>query len=236
MKTQRSPIRSILFSALLFGISCSLFGQEKMIQGKVTTFDSIPLYGAKIKVKSSQEVVSTDSFGVFSVQCLPGDKLKVSAMGFSGRNLRIKEPVKYVLVNLDLKPGEKNEELAAAVAVGYGYVMNKNKLQAIAQMNENDMDFSNFNDIYDIIKSRFPGVQVTGTNDIIIRGAVASGTGSNTALLIVDGVEMDSRDFGLISTVDISSITVLKDASTAVYGIRGANGVVIVTTKRGKAE
>ena len=236
MLRQKSLIRTLIISALLFIIPFSLSGQDRTIQGKVTTFDSIPLYGAKIRVKSTQEVVATDSFGVFTVQCQSGDKLKVSAMGFSSRKVHVKDPVKYVLVNLALKPGEKNEELAAAVAVGYGYVMDKNKLQAIAQLNENEMDFSKFSDIYDIIKSRFPGVQVTGTNDIIIRGATASEGGSNTALLIVDGVEMDSRDFGYISTADISSINILKDASTAVYGIRGANGVVIVVTKRGKSQ
>jgi TonB-dependent SusC/RagA subfamily outer membrane receptor len=226
-------IRMILITAIPLMGGSSLFGQEKTIRGKVTTFDSIPLFGAKVRVKSTREVVLTDSFGLFTVQCQSRDKLKASATGFSSRRIRIRDQVKFVMVNLEIKPGEQNEELAAAVAVGYGYVMDRKKLQAISHLNEMDMDFSNFSNIYDIIRSRFPGVLVTGDNDIIIRGAVASETGSNTALLLVDGVETDKTSFGYIPTADIASINILKDASTAVYGIRGANGVVIVVTKRG---
>ena len=68
-----------------------LLGQEKVIEGMVTTFDSIPLIGASIKVKSTKEVVFTDTIGMFTVSCFPEDKLKVTARGFSRKNVKIKE-------------------------------------------------------------------------------------------------------------------------------------------------
>jgi TonB-dependent SusC/RagA subfamily outer membrane receptor len=101
-------------------------------------------------------------------------------------------------------------------------------------VNESDIDFSRYSNIYDIIADMFSSsVQVRSDGEIIIRGTPAM-DGSNAALLIVDGREIDALDFGNINTSDIASINVLLDASSAVYGSRGANGVVIVETKRGQ--
>ena len=90
-----------------------------------------------------------------------------------------------------------------------------------------------YSDIYQIIEEKFSSsVQVRSGGEIVIRNAPGS-DGSNAALLIVDGRQIDESDFGNINTADIASINVLKDASAAVYGSRGGNGVVIVETKRG---
>lgn len=206
-----------------------LMGQEKVIQGMVTTFDSIPLINATIEVKSSKEHVFTDTLGMFTVTCASKDKLKVTARGFSGRNVKIKDKTKFVLVNLRLMPGPENRELA----VGYGHVKDADRLYAISNVNEDDLEFSRYSNIYDIITEQFSSsVQVRSNGDVIIRGTPAM-DGSDAALLIVDGREVDAFDFGNINTADIASINVLKDASASVYGSRGANGVVIVETKQG---
>ncbi|MFC2080098.1 TonB-dependent receptor plug domain-containing protein [Bacteroidota bacterium] len=215
---------------IVFSSSFSLFGQEKVIQGMVTTFDSIPLINASILVKSSKELVYSDSIGMFTVSCLPKDRIKVTARGFTGHSIRIKENTKYVLVNLRLQPGPESRELA----VGYGHVSDVENLYAISNVNENDMDFSHYRNIYDIISDRFTSVQVRGDGELVIRNTqTLDGNSSNAALLIVDGRQVDAFVFGSINTVDIGSINVLKDASAAVYGSRGGNGVVIVETKRG---
>ena len=92
-----------------------------------------------------------------------------------------------------------------------------------------------YSDIYQIIEEKFSSsVQVRSGGEIVIRNAPGS-DGSNAALLIVDGRQIDESDFGNINTADIASINVLKDASASVYGSRGGNGVVIVETKRGKS-
>ena len=220
-------IQIIISSIYVFYSTFLLFGQEKVIHGKVTTFESIPLIGVGIKVKSTKEVVYSDTLGLFTVSCLPRDKLKVTARGFSNQNVKIEEKIKYVLVNLKLKPGPESRE----IAIGYGYVKDKDKLYAISSLNEKDMDFSQYTNIYDIISGRFPGVQIRG-REIIIRG-ISTFIGSNAALLVVDGVIVDEGSFASIPTTDIASINVLKDAAASIYGVRGAHGFVIVETKRG---
>lgn len=219
-----------MFAGFVMLLSSSFIqAQEKMIEGMITTFDSIPVVGASIQVKSTKEVVLTDSLGWFSVSCAPKDRLKVEANGFSGKNVKIKAPTRVVLVNLRLLPGTENRELA----IGYGHVKDAEKLYAISNVNESDMDFSRYSSVYDIIIEQFSSsVMVKSNGEIVIRGTVTMDA-SNAALLIVDGREVDPTGFGYLNTADIASINILKDASAAVYGSRGGNGVVIVETKRG---
>jgi TonB-dependent SusC/RagA subfamily outer membrane receptor len=222
----RKPFFYCLLSLLfLFFSSSLLHGQEKFIQGKVTTFDSIPLIGASIQVKSSKEIVLTDTSGLFTVDCLNEDKLKVTARGFTAQNIKTTDNVKYVLVNLKLKPGEKSLEKA----IGYGHVNDEESLYSISSLNENNMDFSRYRDIYELLRGRFPGVQIKGS-EIVIRGNQTF-HGSNAALLIVDGMEVDESTFGNLQPTNIKSIDVLKDGGAAIYGSQGANGVVLVETK-----
>jgi len=222
-------IQIIISSFFVFTSTFSLLGQEKIIEGMVPTFDSLPLIGASIEVKSTKELVFTDTLGMFTVSCFPEDKLKVKARGFSRKNVKIEENIKYVLVNLKLMPGPENRELA----IGFGHVKDADKLYAISNVNENDKDFSRYSDIYQIIEESFSSsVQVRSDGEIVIRNTPTM-VGSNAALLIVDGRQVDEFDFGNINTADIASINVLKDASASVYGSRGGNGVVIVETKRG---
>ncbi len=222
-------IQIFISSFFVINPTLLLFGQEKIIEGMVTTFGSIPLIGASIEVKSTKELAFTDTLGMFTVSCLQEDKIKVTARGFSRIKVKIEEKTKYVLVNLKFLPGPENRELA----IGYGHVKDADKLYAISNVNENDIDFSHYSDIYQIIEERFSSsVQVRSGGEIVIRNTPTM-SGSNAALLIVDGRQIDEFDFGNINTADIASINVLKDASASVYGSRGGNGVVIVETKRG---
>lgn len=228
----RSRIRRVISPVICLcifaaGTNSGLSGQEREIQGMVTTFEDIALAKAAIVVQSSGDTVYSDSLGTFALKCEPKDKLRVSARGFATRRVRVKPKTRLVLVNLSLLPGDENRELA----VGYGHVKDADKLYAISNVNENDQDFSKYSDIYDIIADNFSSsVQVRSDGEIVIRGSPAM-DGSNAALLIVDGRQVSASDFGNLNTVDISSINILKDASAAVYGSRGANGVVIVETK-----
>ena len=204
--------------------------QERTIEGMVTTFEEIPVVDASIKVKSTKQEVRTDTMGMFKLTCAPGDRLTVTAEGFARQNVRIREKTKYVLVNLKLLSGPENRELA----VGYGHVLDAEKLYAISNVNENEIDFSKYRDVYDIISAMFSSsVQIRSDGEFVIRGT-PSMDADNAALLIVDGRQVDATDFGNISTMDIASINILKDASAAVYGSRGGNGVIILETKRGQ--
>ncbi|MFV0591332.1 MAG: TonB-dependent receptor plug domain-containing protein [Draconibacterium sp.] len=203
-------------------------GQERMVRGIVTTFDSIPLIGADVLVQSTKATVKTDSVGRFSVLTGAADKLKVTAKGFTPQKVKLDEKIKMVFVNLKLKPTESAREYA----IGYGYVKDADKLNAVAQMTNKDLDFSQYTNMYDLIKGRFGGVQVNGNGEIIIRG-VTSINLSSAALVVVDGVTVDGSMLGNISPANVKSINIIKDGSAAIYGSRGANGVVIIETKRG---
>jgi TonB-dependent SusC/RagA subfamily outer membrane receptor len=223
-------IQSIVLSVFAFSFTGTLSGQEKIIHGKVTTFNSIPVVKASITVKSTKKVAFSDSLGKFTVLCFPKDKLKVSARGFSSRNVKTNEQTKLVLVNLELKPDPKSRELA----IGYGHVLESEKLDAISSLNEQDMDYSYYNNIFDLIRGKFPGVEIRG-NEIIIRGGTTV-HGSDAALLILDGREVDAGTLQSIPTTDIASVNVLKGPAASIYGVNGANGVILVETKSGKSQ
>lgn len=217
----------LLFILLGMLYSANVRAQDRVLHGIVTTFDSIPLIGASVKVQSTKQVALTDSLGMFSVGCNNNDKLKVSASGFFNQKVNVKEKIRFVAVNLHLKPGEKNRQ----IAIGYGYINDKNKLSAISTLNDDEFDYNRYQNILDLIQSRFAGVQVVD-GEIIIRGK-NSILSSNAALIVVDGVISDNSILSTIKPIDVKSINIIKDGSTAIYGSRGANGVVIIDTKRG---
>lgn len=221
--------RSFLFIvAVLFAVSVS--AQDRIIHGRVFTFDSIPLIDASVKVKSTKQSVQTDTTGKFSVAVHPKDVLKVSAKGFYTQKVKLADNTKIALINLKLKPGEKNRE----IAIGYGHVSDRDKLNSIANLNSKDLDFSQYSNMYDLIKGRFAGVQVVN-GEIIIRG-VNSLNSSSAALIVVDGVAVGEGVLSSLPPVQVKSINVIKDGSAAIYGSRGANGVVLIETKRGGDE
>ncbi len=222
--------KEILFSivlsiALLFSLNS--VAQERLMNGRVFTFDSIPLINANVEVKSTKQVVTTDTLGNFYVSCLPKDVLKVSASGFNTEKVKVKPNTKLALVNLNLKPGEKNRE----IAIGYGHVKDSEKLNAVANLNSGDMDFSQYSNMYELIRGRFAGVQIVN-GEIIIRGQ-SSINSSSAALIVVDGVPTSNSVLSSIPPIQVKSINIIKDGSSAIYGSRGANGVVLIELKKG---
>jgi TonB-dependent SusC/RagA subfamily outer membrane receptor len=211
-----------------FAVALTTSAQQKIIRGQVTTLEEIPLIGAEIFVKSSNKTYKTDSLGNFRIECADKDKISFSAQGFGNEEIKTKKKTKYVLVNLKLKSGEKNKELA----MGYVNMADKDKLYAIKAIDDEEMDYSSYRNIHEILTGNFPGLQIQN-GEIVIRNT-ASFTGDNAALIIIDGREATMSSLENIATSDIKNISVMKDASTSMYGSRGANGVVIVNTKRGE--
>ena len=207
-----------------------LYAQDHVIHGVVHTLDRIPLIGAEIKVKSTKQSVFTDSLGNFTAFCNSEDKLKVVAKGFYNQNVKITGSTKVVAVNLKLKPGEKQREYA----IGYGYVSGEDLTNAVAGLNTDNTTFSKYSDIYDLIRGQLAGVQINN-GEIIIRGD-RSFQGSSAALIVVDGVIWDSEALRTLSPIQVKSIDAIKDGSAAVYGSRGANGVILIETIKGGEE
>ena len=201
--------------------------QDRVVNGRVYTFDSIPLINASVKIKSTKQIVYTDTLGNFYAPCNYEDQIKVWARGFSTEKVKLDSIIKLVIVNLDLKPGQKNREYA----IGYGHVSDAERLNSVSNLNNDDVDFSQYSDVFELIRGRFPSVQVIN-NEIIIRGQ-NSLFGSNAALVIIDGSSVESSALYSISPNDVKSINIIKDSGAAIYGARGANGVVIIETKTG---
>jgi TonB-dependent SusC/RagA subfamily outer membrane receptor len=220
-------MKKIFVVFALFLVSLTGFTQERILQGRVFTFDSIPLIGASVEVKSTKQVVKTDSLGNFSVTCNAEDVLKVSARGFTTEKFKPESKVRIAIINLKLKPGQKSREYA----IGYGHVKDVDKLNAVSNLNNKDVDFSMYSNMFELIRGRFAGVQVVN-GEIIIRG-VNSINSSSAALIVVDGVPTSSSVLNSIPPVQVKSINIIKDGSAAIYGSRGANGVVLIETKKG---
>jgi TonB-dependent SusC/RagA subfamily outer membrane receptor len=214
--------------ALLFVCFVSVtYGQERIVQGKVSTLEKISVNKARITVKGTKQEVLTDSSGLFSVACNKNDKLKISAHGFYNEKVKVLENTKFVLVNIKLKPGIKNREYAT----GYGHVSDAGRLTAISNLDRDDTNFSRYGTMLELIQGQFSGVQVMG-NEIIIRNSKTM-YGSSAALIIVDGRKVDMSYLQEMYTGDVKSINILKDASASMYGMQGGNGVVVITTRRG---
>ncbi len=220
-------IRFIITLTFLLCLIYNTYAQDRILQGIVTTFDSIPLTGASIKVKSNKQVVLTDSVGNFSLTCSDEDIIWVKAKGFYTQKAKLTSNIKFAAINLKIKTGEKNIEYA----LGYGNVSERDKLYALVNLTNDKVDFSTYLNMYDLIHGRFPGVEIDN-GEIIIRGK-KSIMGSSAALIILDGIQVDSNVLSSLSTSQVKSIDIIKDGGAAVYGSRGANGVVIIETKRG---
>jgi len=224
-------MRRISIILFLIYISNLLVAQDHTIQGVVHTLDRIPLIGAEIKVKSTKQSVLTDSLGTFVISCNSKDKLIVMAKGFYTQNVKVTKDIKLVAVNLKLKPGDKMQEYA----IGYGYVSEQDKTSAVAGFNTNDATFMKYSNMYDLIRGQLAGVQVMN-GEIIIRGGNNSFQGNSAALIVVDGIISDYEILNTLSPIQVKSINVIKDGSSAIYGSRGANGVVIIETRKGGDE
>lgn len=112
--------------------------------------------------------------------------------------------------------------------IGYGKQNKENSTYAISKIDVKENEIASYNSIYDYINGRIPGVQVIGTR-IIIRG-VGTINGETDPLILVDGVQ--TSDISYLNPADVADVTVLKDASASIYGVQGANGVILITTKR----
>lgn len=223
---------SLIFVVTLnIGIS---FAQSVEVTGVVTDTNNEPLIGATVMVKGTTTGTITDFDGKFVLFVQDANAvLEFSYIGFQSKEIPLNGR-KSVMVKLS----EEQTVLEEVVVVGYGVQKKESVVGAISQVGNEALVNSGTNNITNAIAGKLSGVMTMQTSgqpgannaDIVIRG-VSSWNG-NDPLVLVDGIE---RDFADIDPNEVETISVLKDASaTAVFGARGANGVIIVTTKEGK--
>ncbi len=247
-------LKSRSFYGFLFLICCAFtngYSQDLIVTGKITEeATGEPLLGVNVIVKGTSTGVSSDFDGIYTIKNVtPENILIFSYLGFSDQEVKVGNKTE---INVILKPTV--DQLDELVIIGYGTKKKRNLTGAIVSVGSDAIDKSNLQDPISILQGRAAGVQVTsnsgapgGGMSIKVRGNSSLNSG-NSPLYVIDGVAIESNSlsslngsekFGLnpladINPGDIASIEILKDAaSTAIYGSRAANGVVIITTKRG---
>ncbi|MFN8289906.1 MAG: TonB-dependent receptor [Chitinophagaceae bacterium] len=228
-------------TCLLILMLCSplnqLLAQNRTVTGTVTSADnSQPLAGITVIVKGTKTATTTDSKGDFRIT-VAGD---AAVLVFtSASHLALEVPVgNNSTVNATLQPDAK--AMTDVVVIGYQTVRRKDLLASVSSVGARELKDIPINSAAEALNGRLAGVTATtseGSPDAEVRIRVRGGmsiTGDNSPLYIVDGVQMENA-LSTISPQDIQSIDVLKDAAaTAIYGARGANGVIVITTKSGK--
>ncbi|MDO7172444.1 SusC/RagA family TonB-linked outer membrane protein [Mariniflexile sp. AS56] len=225
-----------LFFAFMVTISISVFSQNKTITGKVTDGTGQPLAGANILEKGASNGSLTDFDGNFSISVANQNSiLKISYVGFLNQEISVQGKN---TINITLK--EDLEALDEVVIIGYGTVKKKDLTGSVSVIKAEEALMAPVASVQDALQGRASGVQVVSSGgapgsapDIIIRGG-NSITGGNAPLYVVDGF-VGAGNISSLNPNDIESMQILKDASsTAIYGARGTNGVILITTKKGK--
>jgi hypothetical protein len=195
--------------------------KEIEVYGKITTFDKYPLKDVSILVKGTQNLVNSDSDGIFRIVCDESDKLMIRANGFVSKRIPVEEMESKtpIQVNLKLKDGEKNYELATV----FGHISAETLSHAI-ELLESKLDYGSYGTIADILTEKDNRVSVSN------EGVYISGIRGKT-LYVVDGSEVHYSYFKNIPTTDIESIAILKHTASARYGIKANGGVIEVVTK-----
>ena len=227
-------LRLLIMFCFLF-ITISLQAQtEIVIKGKITGKDNLPLPGATVQEKGSRNNALADAEGAFAIKVSKANiTLIITSTGYTPQEVKVNGNV--IAVELKIK----TDALGEVIVVGYGTVKKSDVTGAISSVKASDLKDLPAQRVDQALQGRAAGVTVLNTDgapggntSIRVRG-LSSITGGNSALIVVDG--QLGGDITLLNPNDIQSLEVLKDASaTAVYGSRGANGVVLITTKSGK--
>jgi TonB-dependent SusC/RagA subfamily outer membrane receptor len=212
------------FIVVLVLMAAPLTGQTRVVHGSLTAFGEYPVENIEVRSKKGKAATLSDSLGHFALVCMEEDVIQIRPKTFKKVNKKVTPGTDSVTINLEFINTPRNRD----VAVGYGYVKERDLTAAISQLEQENNEFCHYKDIFDVIVGRFAGVTVEN-GQVIIRGRQTF-YGSDEALYVVDGMVVNSINW--IPPCDIKTINIIKDGSAATYGSRGANGVVIIETKR----
>ena len=229
------PIRSLLFAVALAFVSQSVFAQQMRISGRVCD-SSGPVIGAVAVVKGTMRGISTDFDGQYVIDVAPGEILVFSYVGLQSVEVPIDATTKSPL-NITLQ--ETSTVLSDVVVVGYGKQTKQSVTGAISQVKGDElMKAGGVTNVSSALTGLVPGLVTLnysgkpGQDDAEIFIRTVSTWNDASPLVLIDGIERGMNDIDL---GEVENISVLKDASaTAVFGVRGGNGVILITTKRGK--
>lgn len=237
MKRQRQKLFRVVLAGVLMIFSFMVYAQERIVTGKVYDSSGESIIGASVMVQGTMQGVVTDIDGAFQLKVQPSQSLVISFLGYQDVILPVgsKNNFKIILE-------EDSKKLDEVVVVGYATQKKVNLTGSVASVSAKDIQDIPVANTTTLLQGRLPGLVLTQNGaqagndnpEIRIRGI---GTfGNNNPMVLIDGVEGSISQIAEIPSADIESISVLKDAaSAAIYGVRAANGVILITTKRGQA-
>lgn len=209
--------------------------ESTVVNGKVVDVNGEPVIGANITVKGTSNGVITNLDGNFSLKTAPRATLVITYIGYLSQEIQVngKEQLRIVLK-------EDAQKLEEVVVVGYGTMKKKDLLGATSSVSGDNLATNSNISVGNALQGKMSGISVLSStgfpgaeSSLSIRGVGTFGSGSSSPLLIIDGVPVNGG-LETLNPADIESVNVLKDASSAaIYGSRAANGVVLITTKRG---
>jgi TonB-linked SusC/RagA family outer membrane protein len=243
---------SVLLWLLLAISVVSTHAQTRTLKGKVTDAkDGQPIPLATIRIAGTNKGTTTDQQGNFLISVEPGQSLQVSSVGFQSVSIAVTNQT-----TLSVTLGADQNVLNEYIATGYTNTNRRTRTSAVGEVTAEDLENKNYVDINQALQGQTPGVFVGGNSGmpgaiqtVRIRGVGSISAGSSP-LYVMDGIIIDGRDINAYGSLgvqsndllanlnpnDVESITVLKDAAaTALYGARGANGVIVINTKKGKS-
>lgn len=237
----------LLASVCLYAVN--LFAQGTNVSGVVTDPNGDPIAGAVVRIVGNPVGVNTDIDGKFSIPAKAGEQIEVTFIGYRPSVVKVTDKKSY-----DILLEEDAQVLDEVVAIGYGAVSRKNMTTAISKINADAVDKTAMSNMSQMLMGRAAGLQATMQSAQPGGGVSITVRGGGEPIYVVDGMVMPSSSLegssgGTMTTLpsninrsglsginpeDIESIEVLKDASASIYGIGAANGVILVTTKKGK--
>lgn len=233
---KRISVTMMLFVLTLLGVT-QVNAQDVNVKGRVTSAtDGLPLPGVAVVVNGTTVGTVTDGEGNYSIMCAPDAQLLFSFIGFD---------LEEVMVNgqttIDVVMLESLEMLQDIVVIGYGTMKKKDVTSSITSVSAKDLNQGVYTDPASLLQGKVPGLVISDTSDpngsasVALRGASSLRSDAMSPYYVIDGIP--GASLALVAPQDIESIDVLRDASaTAIYGSKAANGVIIITTKKGNKE
>jgi TonB-linked SusC/RagA family outer membrane protein len=224
----RQKTKPLVIVFLMCIFSTSVFSQQRNITGKITNGDSA-LVGVTVSEKNTTNATRTNEEGMYTIQVNPEATLIFSFVGFEAQEIKIND---QPVLNLELKP--LNQQLEDVIVVGYGTQRRGNITGSVANIKADDLMRTPASTTTSALVGRVAGITARQTTGRPGQGTNIQIRNLGTPLYVIDGVPQSEGQFNNISSEDIESISILKDGAAALYGFRASNGVVLVTTKKGK--
>ncbi len=232
-------MRKIVLLFLLVHLSFSAFAQGRRVEGKIVSSDGEALFSVNILVKGQARGTLSNQFGRFDINVSPQDTLIVSYVGFVTQEVVVGDQ-EFLNIIMSIDQGALDE----VVVIGYGETKRITNTGAVSSIKAEEIKYVPTASVQNALTGRLPGFfsqQRSGqpgrdAADFFIRGVSSLNGAGNQPLIIVDDIEYSYEQLQQINVNEIESISILKDASTtAIYGIKGANGVLVIKTRRGKS-